>query len=266
MLDFFLLCCINYIDMIRKWFRDSRMGYLSGQSGIMRRMLREEGGWQSHLIKTSEFIQQAVKIHKPKSIRILGSGWLLDIPIKYLLDNCESIVLTDIVHPNQIINKYSKNSKVKFETIDLTGGIVELGYRQNKKSYNHEDFIRGIVSSHQIEFTEDLIVSVNLLSQLSIILADYLSKKVNISIGQTIDIAEAIQKKHLDMLPKGKSLLITDYEEEYFDEEDKFIGSKPTVYIELPVSGRKEWKWNFDTKMMYKEDCRTILRVAAVQV
>jgi len=253
--------------MIGKWFRDIRMGYLSGQSGIMRRMLREEGGWQSHLIKTSEFIQQVVKTHKPKSIRILGSGWLLDIPIKYLIDNCESIILTDIVHPNQIINKYSKNGKVKFETIDLTAGIVEIGYRQNKKSYNHEDFIRGIENNHQIEFTEDLIVSVNLLSQLSIILTDYLSKKVNISSGQTIEIAEAIQKKHLEMLPTGKSLLITDYEEEYFDEEDKFIGSKPTVYVELPVvSDRKEWRWNFDTKMMYKEDCRTILRVAAVQV
>jgi len=65
--------------MIKRWLRDTRMGYITFQAGIMRRMLREEGGWQSHLLKTSEYIQLAVKEQQPKSIRILGSGWLLDV-------------------------------------------------------------------------------------------------------------------------------------------------------------------------------------------
>ncbi len=121
--------------MIKEWFRNSRMGYTSGQSGIMRRMLRKEGGWKDHLAKTSEYIQQVVKDQKPRSIRILGSGWLLDVPIKFLIDNCEKIILTDIIHPNQIINKYSGYKNIEFETNDITGGVVDLGYQQKKKGY-----------------------------------------------------------------------------------------------------------------------------------
>jgi len=252
--------------MIKEWFRNTRMGYTSGQAGIMRRMLREEGGWQNHLAKTSEYIQQVVKDQKPRSIRILGSGWLLDVPIKFLTDNCETVVLTDIIHPNQIVNKYSKNKKVIFETIDLTGGIVEIGYQQNKSGYNHEAFIRQIENAPNIHFTEDMVISVNLLSQLNIILTDYLFKKLNLNCSQVEEIAEAIHKRHLDMLPRGRSVLITDYEEEFYDEEDKLIGSKPTVFIPLNGSERKEWRWHFDTKMMYKEDCKTILRVSAVRL
>jgi len=240
------------------------MGYNSGQAGIMRRMLREEGAWQSHLVKTSEYIQQVVKTQQPKSIRILGSGWLLDVPIKYLIDRCERIVLSDIIHPNQIVNKYAGHKNIVFETIDLTGGAAELCYKQKKSGFIVNNLIQQISDLKYLEFSEDLVISVNLLSQLSIILTDYLSSKVKLSDSQIIAITAEIQEKHLAMLPTGKSVLITDYEEEYYDEDNKLIGSKPTVYIPLnPGKERKEWNWNFDTRMMYKEDCRTVLKVVA---
>ena len=243
------------------------MGFTSGQAGIMRRMLREEGGWQSHLENSSEYIREAVKIYKPKTVRILGSGWLLDVPVKFLEENCDKIVLTDIIHPNQILNRYSGNKKIIFETIDITGNLVELGYHQRKNSYSHQEFIQSIKNSPNLEFDEELVVSLNLTSQLSVFLTDYLSKQVKISNNQAIEIAEAIQLKHFEMLPIGKSVLITDFEEEYWDEDDKFIGSKPTVFAAIPEgNNRKEWIWHFDLKMMYKPDCKTKLRVVAVRL
>lgn len=253
--------------MIREWFRNSRMGYSSGQAGIMRRMLREEGGWQNHLVNSSEYIREAVKIYKPKTVRILGSGWLLDVPIKFLEENCDKIILTDITHPNQVLNRYSDIKKIVFEAMDITGNLVELVYQQRKKSYSHQNFIQSIQNSSNLDFNEDLVISLNLTSQLSIFITDYLSKQVKISNGQAVDIAEAIQHKHIGMLPMGKSLLITDFEEEYYDEEDKFIGSKPTIFTVIPKgNNRKEWIWNFDSKMMYKPDCKTKLRVIAVRL
>ncbi len=253
--------------MIKEWFRNSRMGFTSGQAGIMRRMLREEGGWQNHLVNSSEYIREAVKIYKPKTVRILGSGWLLDVPIKFLEDNSEKVILTDITHPNQILNKYSNNKKIVFETIDITGNLVDLGYQQRKKSYSHQEFIQSIKNSPNLEFSEDLVVSLNLTSQLSVFLTDYLSKQVKISNNQAIEIAEAIQLKHFEMLPIGKSILITDFEEEYYDEDDKFIGSKPTVFAAIPDgNNRKEWIWHFDSKMMYKPNCKTKLRVVATRL
>jgi hypothetical protein len=253
--------------MLEKWIRDTRMGYYSGQAGIMRRMLREEGAWQSHLVKTSEFIQQAVKSQQPKSIRILGSGWLLDVPISYLIDRCEKIILTDITHPNQIVNKYSKNTNIFFETLDITGGAAELCYKQKKSGFNINSLISQLSNIKPIDFSEDMTVSVNLLSQLNITLTDYLVKKIRLTDSQIIAITQTIQSKHLEMLPAEKSLLITDYEEEYYNEDNKLIGSKPTVYVPLSTGKeRKEWNWNFDTKMMYKEGCKTVLRVTALKL
>lgn len=253
--------------MIKEWFRNSRMGFNSGQAGIMRRMLREEGGWQSHLVNSSDYILETVKLYKPKAIRVLGSGWLLDVPIKFLEENCDKIILSDITHPNQILNKYSSSKKVEFETIDITNGLIEESYQQRKKSYCQQDFIKLIQNRANLEFTEDLIISLNLASQLSVFITDYLYKQVKVSNNQAIEIAEAIQRKHFEMLPKGKSVLITDFEEEYYDEEDKFIGSKPTVFADIPKGlNRKEWTWRFDSKMMYKPDCKTKLKVVAISI
>jgi len=253
--------------MIKEWLRNSRMAFLSGQSGIMRRMLREEGGWQSHLIKSSEYIQAAVKDKQPKSIRILGSGWLLDVPMQFLIERCERIILTDIIHPNQIINKYSKYKNVEFEALDITGGIVDLIYNQRKKDFEGNEFIHKISTIKPSIFSEDMIISVNLLSQLSIILTDYLAKKVKLTDNQILEITEEIQKKHIEMLPVQKSVLIFDYEEEYHDEDGKLIGSKPTVYTTIPEGIEKRgWNWRFDSKMMYKEDCKTTLSVIAIRL
>lgn len=253
--------------MFREWFKANKMGYRPIQAGIMRRFLREEGAWGSHLNKTREYILESIKETNPRSVRILGSGWLLDIPIQELINVCESIVLVDIIHPPQVVNKYSKYSNVTFESADITGGLVDLCYSQSKKGFEYDSFIDQLQSVKPIIFSEDLIISANLTSQLSVMLTDYLSAKLKLTNTQITSVAEVIQQKHLEILPRNKSVLITDFEEEYYDEDDKFIGSKPTVYINLPVNGtRKEWGWKFDTKMFYKEDCKTILKVVAVRL
>lgn len=243
------------------------MGFYPIQAGIMRRFLREEGAWGSHLNNSREYILKAVNEVKPKSIRILGSGWLLDIPIQELIAICDCVVLEDIVHPPQIVNKYSKHSKIRFEYTDITNGIVDLCYAQKRKGFQYNSFINQLNGISLSNFSEDLIISANLLSQPSIMLTEYLTKKLKLSNSQINSIAEIIQQKIIKALPKGKSLIISDYEEEYYDEDDKLIGSKPTLFINLPLnSSKKEWSWDFDTKMMYKEDCKTKLKVLAVMV
>lgn len=243
------------------------MGFRPIQAGIMRRFLREEGGWGSHLNNSREYILNEVKEVNPKSIRILGSGWLLDIPIQEMLEMCETIVLEDIVHPPQIVNKYSRNSKIRFESADITNGVVDLCYKQKKNTFKFDIFLDQLNRIDSKLYSEDLIISGNILSQSSIMLTDYLKKRINVRGQEVILISEIIQRQHLDSLPMGRSVLISDFEEEYYDEEDQFIGSKPTVYIDLPKgNNRREWLWNFDTKMVYKDDCKTKLKVVALTI
>ena len=252
--------------MFKKWLKEYQMGFPSVQAGIIRRFLREEGSWSSHLNNSRNYITNAVKTRKPKSIRILGSGWLLDIPIQELIVLCDSIVLEDIVHPAQIVNKYSTHAKIGFEYEDVTNGMVDLFYGQKRKNFDFNYLVEQLNKFESKVYSEDIIISSNLLSQPSVMLTDYLAKKVRISRSQVDVIAEIIQQKLYDALPQGKSIVISDYEEEYYDDENKLIGSKPTIFINLPFnSSRQDWEWIFDTKMFYKEDCKTILKVAAYQ-
>jgi hypothetical protein len=251
----------------KEWIKLTQMGFRPIQAGIIRRFLREEGAWGSHLNNSREYILSTVKDVKPRSIRILGSGWLLDIPIRELIEICDYIVLDDIVHPTQIVNKYSKINKIRFETTDITNGIVDLCYEQKRNGFHFDTFIERLSQIDSKVFSEDLIVSGNILSQSSVMLTDYLKKKVKVSDQQVSIIAEIIQQKVFDALPQGRSIIISDFEEEYYDEDNKLLGSKPTLYINLPVNRTKrEWTWNFDTKMFYKEDCKTKLKVYAVMM
>lgn len=253
--------------MIKEWLRNIRMNYASEQTYIAQRMQQEEGGWQSHLNNSKKFIAEFIKEKSSKSINILGSGWLLDVPIDSIIEQFDRIVLTDIYHPKQIINKYSKFTNIEFRTADLTNGVVDLTYSLNKRNFNFEEYITKIKTIKPNNYEEDLIVSINLMSQLSIFITDYLPNKVTLNNNQLVEIASAIQLNHLKWLPQSRSVLITDYEEEFIDEDNKFIGSKPTLFIDIPRNkNSKEWTWLFDNLMTYKEDCKTHLKVVATKI
>lgn len=255
------------MSTLYKWLRNVRMNYSSEQTNIAHRMIQEQGGWDLHQTITKEIISTAVDSQKPKSIRILGSGWLFDVPIEYLIEKCERVVLSDIYHPRQVMNRYSRYSNVIFETADLTNGIVDLAYNIKKRNFSSELFLSSIQSLPTESYSDDLVVSVNLLSQLSVFITDFLKGNVRISYDQLFEIAEVIQRNHIQNLPKERSLLISDFEEEYLDERGKLLGTKPTVFVDIHLKSRiKEWTWQFDSQMTYREDCKTNLKVVAVKI
>lgn len=53
-----------------------KYGFKTDQEGIINRYLREEGGWNTHLEKTKNFILQAA-ITKQKGIAIVLGKWLV---------------------------------------------------------------------------------------------------------------------------------------------------------------------------------------------
>ncbi len=216
---------------------------------------------------TRAAILAAVDRLNPKTVRVLGSGWLLDVPLKELSERCERITLCDIIHPRQIVSKYAGSGTITFETVDLTGGLADKVYYQRKREFDFDRFMEEVRGIRPWVYPEDLIVSANLLSQLSVFLADYLADKVKIGGDGLIEFTRVVQQHHLDSLPVGRSVLVADYEEEYRDEDGNLIGVKPTVHVDLPrqnVTG--EWDWVFDTKMFYRDDCETILKVVAVEL
>ena len=81
------------------------MGYLRDQDGVMNRYLSERGNWNEHLDLTKDFIAQSFIQKELDTVAILGSGWLLDVPLEKLIPRFKHIYLVDIWHPRQIRRK-----------------------------------------------------------------------------------------------------------------------------------------------------------------
>jgi hypothetical protein len=262
------MALIKLFDILKSDLILRKMDYLSDQQGIIRRYMREKEGWDVHLENTKRFILKSSETKKKGKLLVLGSGWLLDLPIDELSRNFEEVILADIYHPKQIIKKVNHLSNVRFLKDDLTGGLIEFIYKNIKpgKKYLLNSLIPEISTfSYSIPEDVDFVISLNILSQLSIIIVDYLKTLPVFSDNELNEIATIIQQIHIKSLPTNKSCLICDFEEELFDDENKFIGVNPLVFSDLPKGQFSEkWKWKFDSSMTYRDDIKTYFNVIAV--
>lgn len=243
-----------------------KLGLSDDQEGIIRRYINESGSWDKHLHNTKKFIEQCVLLENPKDIGVLGSGWLLDVPIGFLINQCNNIFLYDIRHPRQIVNKYKNNKNVHFKEVDITGGAIEFVYQLIRNNTVNEKLLDIPTVGFSPEESLDYIVSVNVLNQLDILIVENLRKIPNLSKELIAEFRKIIQSSHIKSLPAGKSCLITDFEEQIYDRTDKFVENHNLLYTELP-EGKKEqeWIWNFDTLMTYYPNRKTDFKVIAKQ-
>ncbi len=236
--------------------------YYSDQNGIMRRYLAEGINWNSHLTNVQNYITTCVKKYKPKSVAVLGSGWLLDVPMQVLAAETERLALFDIKHPRQVVNRFRKMEHVDFVQMDLTNNLIELV----KKAKNFNDFLNELDRTKPLEIFKpfDLVISVNLLNQLDILLCDLIERKFSVSQDILQPVREKIQQLHMESLPGGKSCVITDFEEmNYINTFDTAKISK-LVFVPLNrLEETREWLWVFDTHKTYRKKYKTTFKVIA---
>jgi len=244
-----------------------RMGYYTDQAGIMRRYSAEEPSWAAHIEKSRELILRTIDLINPPAITVLGSGWLLDLPLEEMLENGRRINLSDILLPHQVENRIKTLSNVTFIKEDITGGLITGVYDNARRGLlKHPADITKILSYKPYEPHADagLIISLNLLSQLDSLPADYLRKKTLISEEKIMEMRQKVQQQHVDMLRGRDSLLITDFYEHLpgsYNEAEK----KSTLAIDLPDGFlREEWDWIFDTGRNYNPAATTVFRVAGI--
>jgi hypothetical protein len=242
-----------------------KAGYFKDQSGIMQRYLREGENWQHHLKNTKQFIIESIdQCNEKNNLAVLGSGWLLDVPIEELAGKFDQVDLIDIVHPAQVKNKLKRFANVSFLPVDLTHGLVEAA--AGCKSYSQ---FQQIMKNQKPDLglnKYSLVISVNLLNQLDIILCDYLSKRFGTQPMQMMEIRKIVQEQHIMDLPLGKTCLITDFIEINLHTRTGFKSEKNLIYCTLPqVTNEQFWEWEFDTHQTYHQNFNTIFKVRAVQ-
>lgn len=244
----------------------SKIGYYSDQKGIMNRYLREAQNWNAHLEKTKKAILDGTVGKARNKAIVLGSGWLLDVPFEELSDIFGEVWLADVYHPPQVVKKAARFENIKFIQLELTG-LAEQIYNSTKvfrktKFKTPVEELRPAIPMDLGQY--DYVVSCNILSQLDIILIDYLKECKIYSDVELEMVSRKIQKSHIDSLPAGKTVMICDLEEWVMDAEERVSKKRPLVHETLPgIETMVSWIWKFDTQMTYYPSQKTYFKVAA---
>lgn len=241
-----------------------RAGYQKDQMGIRSRYVRERSNWNEHLTRTRQFIVDAAqnaRLHN--SVAVLGSGWLLDVPIDELAAMFTDVYLIDIVHPEPVKERVRRLPNVHLLTADLTGGAVQLAV--NADSFvQFVDYLQNIEIDNELA-NYDFVVSVNLLNQLDIILCDYLKERFGVGEEQLLPIRMCVQQRHINSMPHGKSCLVTDYQQIDTNVLDETVCVCDLLHCTLPnANNKQEWNWLFDTNQRYSARNNTAFKVLAV--
>jgi hypothetical protein len=245
----------------------SKMGYYNYQNGLIYRHLNQEGGWDKHLEHCRNFILKSIDFYNPEKITVLGSGWLLELPIAEMIEKVDRICLVDIIHPPDVIRQVGSIKNIELSEQDVTGGLIEEVWQKAGK----HSFLNKLKSLDDINIPEynpvddpGMVVSLNILTQLESLLIRFIRKKSAIKEEEYIRFRVEVQKKHLDFLRLHKSVLITDFEEIITDKS----GSNTTVstlVTELPQAHlRNEWTWNFDLAGADYYNKRSLMKVVAL--
>jgi hypothetical protein len=227
----------------------ARMGYYNYQNGLIYRHLNQEGGWDNHQQHCRQVILKALDLFKPEKVTVLGSGWLLDLPFRELVESELKICLIDIIHPPDVKEQTGNFKNVELVERDITGGLIEEVWQKRRKYsiFNKLHSINNIIVP-EFKFSEDpgMIISLNILTQLEYIIVEFIKKRSKIKDEEFTSLKEEIQRKHIDFLMKYKSVIITDCNEMITDRAGN-VRIVNTLLTKLPSSSYKEeWIWDFD--------------------
>ncbi|MBL4801181.1 MAG: hypothetical protein JKY45_04750 [Emcibacter sp.] len=207
------------------------LGYVREAIAIEERYGRCRKAWADHLDQCQQkILVTAGGIAPGSTIMIIGSGALHDVPMAALLALGHSLVLVDIIHLPKIRKLYQKNTAVRFITQDVTGLVGPLFY--DKAATAVIDSLPSV----------DLVVSLNILSQLPLNLISY-AQKYKISLPD--DFAAEVMRAHVSRLRSlaPQALIIGDMARSYHQGVEILDRESALPEIGLPAPSDL-WDWN----------------------
>ncbi|WII72224.1 hypothetical protein QJS83_17310 [Bdellovibrio sp. 22V] len=223
-----------------------KYGFLYQSISLKHRYERCKKAWLPHLKNCQDlFLQTARELPQKKSVIVLGSAHLHEIPLHLLVENFEQITLVDVLHPYRHHALAKKNPRLKLITQDLSQSLEKLDDLHSLADFHK--MIEELKQKTLFHFEADLIVSGNLLSQLALLPMETLEKKIkrNLSLEEKDQICTAFAEIHLQNLQKcsGKKLVYADREVTYRSPKNEVIyqGHYPVSFEGFKKI--KEWNW-----------------------
>lgn len=184
--------------------------------------------WDPHLGNSKRFILKEVKKSPyKKKLNIIGAGILLDIPLQELSQMFEQVTLIDILFLPRIKKYVKQFSNVKLLELDITGHVDDVFQNKDK-----------VLSFPPALPPADVTVSANLLSQLPLLLMDYLETEDQ-------EWGKRIIEQHLELIqtcsPMG--ILICETNQIYYDKLGQIIEDNDMMLGATLPEPQDKWTW-----------------------
>jgi hypothetical protein len=235
-----------------------KFGHLYEAIAIEEREKRCHRFWQSHREESKKTILRTVStIQEKKSLLILGTGPLHEIPIEQLSAMFDTITLVDIVHLPKTKKKYQALKNITFIEHDITE--LELKIGKIKQAIN-------IIPQQFLHDNYDLVISANILSQLAYHPREFLVKNAHpkLSEEKLDQFSNQISLDHFSYLKKFNCpvLLITDIETKFINKDEKIVEVQtPYLTMDFP-SPYAVWDWNVAPIPEYSPEISLQMKVA----
>ncbi len=264
--------CFHYISC-PKYIR--KLGLLSDLIGIESRYSRCKQAWKPHLENSRRMILETVQsLKKHDRVIIFGAGSLHDVPLKELSESFSEVHLVDIFFLQATINEVKGYSNVEFHELDITG-VLRKAYEACSTPntvMSELAIFSSFVPKHFMDNDFDLVVSLNLLSQLPLPIKNYIEKlniqesKNNPKLDQFY---QSLILNHLNFLrsfaAKGsKVLLISDIEKMVYGAGSQLKASESSLEG-LTEDIFQGWEildsWNWDLAPLEELDSQYSLQL-----
>jgi hypothetical protein len=144
-----------------------RMGLVKASVGLWSRSGRQSRPWAPHYQRCHAVVERALSgLPRCRTVVVLGSGLVRDVPIRRLLDTFSHVLLVDAVHLPIVRARFAFQSRVAFRTADLSGLSGWLDGTARGRVAPDASLFRGD--------DVDLVISANLLSQIPLGVATFL--------------------------------------------------------------------------------------------
>jgi len=236
-----------------------KMGYLRELIAIEQRHRRCKGPWAPHLEACHAVIKATADNCPGKGkVVVLGSGLLLDIPLSYLAEIFDDVVLVDICHLRATGNQTRNTPNVRLLTSDISGVVRPLDHwfmGDKTAPLPLPEIDQSLVDG------ADYVISANLLAQLPLTPLAYLGRNAPMIDSHTQEtFGRAIIDHHLSLLQSldcpvtliSETLRLVSNGPQTLDKIDPLFGA-PLLYEGdewwWDIAPRPEIGRNFDVRL-----------------
>ncbi|NOY66288.1 MAG: hypothetical protein GXP13_02615 [Gammaproteobacteria bacterium] len=232
---------VKYL-LTRSSIKAKKLGYLHEAIAIESRFNRASTSWKNHLEMTRKSILQRCAQCKSKNvIVIIGAGSLYDVPVADLARQFQSVYLIDIVFTRRARRLIKDHQNIEAIEYDISG--IKTDLLNWKHAHNLPELELPVLPSFIP--MPDLVISVNLMSQLPVIPRQYIEKSGYLHKKELDKWCNSLLASHLAFIRSQAAMtcIISDVTHTAYDKNGHELEIGDMLYGLDPGIPEQSWKW-----------------------